>query len=425
MTKAEFPGIGETLWTERLPNGLTICVVPRPDYQKAFAFFAANYGGMDVTWQENGRTVHTPAGVAHYLEHKLFDTKDGNALQTLTANGASVNAFTSNSITGYHFSCTQGFEDDLRTLLSFVSVPYFTEESVAKEQGIIGQEIRMIEDNPEFQVYSNLLAALYSRHPLRVSVPGTVESISKITPDILYRCHRAFYHPCNMVLTVAGDVNPRTVTELARAVLPDTAQEPPVHDLGGLEPAGANQSTYEVRMEVSSPIYYVGFKCPPPPRGRESLRAQLVGELAAELLCGASSPLYARMYRAGLVNKTFGAEFCLEPGAAFLLAGGQGKDPETVRQMLLQEARKLAAGELDPARFDRVRRACYGARVRGLNSLEETCISLARDYFAGACYFDFGQLYERITPEEVLRFLGENITEERSALSIVSPKGGA
>ncbi len=425
MTKQEFPGIGETLWTERLPNGLTICVVPRPNYQKAFAFFATNYGGMDVTWQENGHAVHTPAGVAHFLEHKMFDTKEGNALQILTANGASVNAFTSNAITGYYFECTEGFEANLRTLLSFVSVPYFTEESVAKEQGIIGQEIRMVEDSPEFQVYSNLLAALYAQHPLKISVPGTVESIAKITADTLYRCHRTFYHPGNMVLTVAGDVNPRTVTEIARAILPNTAQEPPVHDFGGTELAKASKSTCEVKMEVSSPIYYAGFKCAPPPKGTESLRTQLVGELATELLCGSSSPLYARMYRAGLINKTFGAEFALEPGAAFLLAGGEGKEPETVRQMLLQEAGQLAAGEPDLARFNRVRRACYGARVRELNSFENVCISLARSCFAGACYFDFGRLYGSITPEEVLRFLRENITEERSALSVIAPRQGS
>ncbi len=422
MTKREFPDIGETLWTERLRNGLTICVVHRPNYRKTFAFFATNYGGMDVTWQEHGRAIQTPAGVAHFLEHKMFDTKEGNALQILAANGASVNAFTSNAITGYYFESTQGFEANLRTLLSFVSVPYFTEESVAKEQGIIGQEIRMIEDSPEFQVYANLLAALYSQHPLKISVPGTAESIAEITADTLYRCHRTFYHPCNMVLTVAGDVNPRTVTEIARAVLPDTVQEPPVHDFGGTEPARANQSTHEVKMEVSSPIYYAGFKCTPPPMGTQSLRMQLVGELATELLCGNSSPLYARMYRAGLINKTFGAEFSLEPGAAFLLAGGEGKEPETVRQMVLQEARQLAAGEPDPSRFNRVRRACYGARMRGLNSFEGVCISLARTHFAGACYFDFGHLYQSITPEEVLRFLEENITQERSALSIIAPK---
>ena len=280
----------------------------------------------------------------------------------------------------------------------------------------------MVEDSPEFQVYANLLGALYSQHPLKISIPGTQESIAKITPDTLYRCHKTFYHPGNMVLTVAGDVNPRTVTEIARAILPDTAQEPPVHEFGGTEPARAAKSTYEVEMEVSAPIYYAGFKCTPPPQGEEALRAQLVGELAAELLCGSSSPLYARMYRAGLINNTFGAEFTLEPGAAFLLAGGEGKDPETVRQMLLQEAGQLVSEGVEPARFARVKRACYGARVRGLNSFENVCISLARSRFADACYFDFGRLYPGITPEEVLRFLRENITEERSALSVISPR---
>ena len=178
-----------------LPNGLQICVVPKPEHAKKYAFFATRYGGMDTRFCLDGKWLDTPAGIAHYLEHKMFDTKEGNALQELAKNGAEPNAFTSNAMTGYYFDSTEHFEENLEILLSFVSIPYFTEESVAKEQGIIGQEIRMIEDNPDWQLYTRMMQALYQKSTARTSIAGTVESISHITAETLYDCHKAFYNP--------------------------------------------------------------------------------------------------------------------------------------------------------------------------------------------------------------------------------------
>ena len=213
MERREFHRVGECCWAGILPSGLPVFVYPKPEFGKSFAFFAANYGGMDLRFEQGGQWKDTPAGVAHFLEHKMFDTKEGNALQLLSQGGASPNAFTSSSITGYHFECTEGFEDHLRTLLSFVMEPYFTPESVAKEQGIIGQEIAMIEDEPYWRLYRNLLAGLYERHPIRISVAGTRESIAGITDHTLYDCYRSFYHPGNMVLCVAGPVDPEGVED--------------------------------------------------------------------------------------------------------------------------------------------------------------------------------------------------------------------
>ena len=196
MDKLEYTALGQTLYHCVLPNGLNIYVDERPEYGKQFAFFATRYGGMDLRFRgEDGEWMDTPAGVAHFLEHKTFDTEDGNALQRMAANGVNPNAFTSASVTGYYFDGVQGFEENLRTLLSFVSVPWFTPESVDKEQGIIGQEIRMCEDDPNDEAYYSLLEAMYVHHPVRNRVAGTVESISHITADTLYQCHRAFYRP--------------------------------------------------------------------------------------------------------------------------------------------------------------------------------------------------------------------------------------
>ena len=208
MVKKEYPRIGESLYHGELVNGLHVYVDVKPEFSKSYAFFATNYGGMDMRFQLNGEWHDTPAGVAHFLEHKMFDTKDGNALQDLAANGASPNAFTSSAITGYYFESTEKFEENLKILLSFVSEPWFTPESVDKEQGIIGQEIRMIEDNPDWQIYTRMLRAMYHRHAARTSIAGTVESISHITAGTLYNCHKAFYTPANMILTVVGDVDP-------------------------------------------------------------------------------------------------------------------------------------------------------------------------------------------------------------------------
>ena len=220
MKETFYERIGEAVCRERLTNGLEVCVVPKPGYAKKYAFFSTRYGGMDTRFCLDGQWLNTPAGIAHYLEHKMFDTREGNALQELAKNGAEPNAFTSNAMTAYYFDSTEHFEENLRILLSFVSIPYFTDESVAKEQGIIGQEIRMIEDNPDWQIYTRMLRAMYHRHAARTSIAGTVESISHITADTLYNCHKAFYTPANMILTVVGDVDPIHVADLANRVLP-------------------------------------------------------------------------------------------------------------------------------------------------------------------------------------------------------------
>lgn len=195
----------------------------------------------------------------------MFDTEDGNALQDLAANGASPNAFTSSALTGYYFESTEKFCDNLKILLSFVSIPWFTQESVDKEQGIIGQEIRMVEDDPDNQVFYGLMECLFDHHPIRVPIAGTQESISHITADTLYACHKAFYTPSNMVLTVAGDVEPEEVVRIAREILP---KEPGGHierDYGGEEDGAAAKPEKELRMEVSTPIFQLGFKAEPAP----------------------------------------------------------------------------------------------------------------------------------------------------------------
>ena len=423
MERRDYPQIRESCWRQRLENGLAVCVVPKPEYHKSFAFFAANYGGMDTRYRLAGEWRDSPAGVAHFLEHKLFDTREGNALQLLAASGASPNAFTSASLTGYHVSCTDGFWDNLRVLLSFVTQPWFTPESVAKEQGIIGQEIAMIEDDPGWRVYEGLLTGLYRHHPVRVSVAGSRESIAAITDQTLYDCHRAFYHPGNLALCVAGDVDPERVADLAREVADQADLGPVERDYGPAEPETAAAPLVRREMEVSAPQMLTGFKGPVPPEGEAGFRLRLTGQLAGELLAGESSPLYADLYDRGLINRSFGVSFEVYPGASFLGMGGESGRPEEVAARLAEEAARLAREGAGAERFRRLKRAAYGGQVRGL-SFEQLCIQLARGQFGGYDFLDFPRLYDSITLEETLDLLGRLAEEGRQATSIIDPKGG-
>ena len=421
MKAVQYERLGETVYRETLPNGLELRVVPKPEHAKKYAFFATRYGGMDTRFQLNGQWLDTPAGIAHYLEHKMFDTKEGNALQELAKNGAEPNAFTSNAMTGYYFDSTDHFDENLEILLSFVSIPYFTDESVAKEQGIIGQEIRMIEDNPDWQIYARMLRALYHVHTARTSIAGTAESISRITAETLYDCHRAFYTPSNMILTVVGNVDPVKVSDLALRILPKEGGPAVPRDYGG-EPEAVAQRETRLAMEVSSPQFLTGYKCRPVPEGGDRLRAMVLGDLACDLLFGESSPLYQRLYSQGLINSSFGGDYELMPGVAYLYAGGESKEPRAVAAALQEEADRLTREGVDEDFFQRTLRANFGSNLRGLNSFENIAVSLTEGHFGGFDPFRFPQVFDGITQGDVLDFLRDNLRPDRAVLSEIVPK---
>ena len=380
---------------------------------------------MNLRFRTEDGWQDSPAGVAHFLEHKMFDTKEGNALQILTANGASPNAFTMADMTGYYFECTEGFAENLRTLLSFVSQPYFTQESVAKEQGIIGQEIQMIEDNPDWRLYQNLLRALYRNNPLRIPLAGSKNSIAEITADTLYQCHRAFYHPGNMVLCVVGDVDPEQVAAIAQDVLPQERRDRAEKDLGAPEPdAPAERQITEV-MAVSSPNFLLGLKARPHPAGEEDLRLQLLGDLAGDILAGESSPLYAKLYSEGLIDKSFFVSYESSPGTAFLMLGGESKQVEPVTEAILDEGARLRREGINPDLFRRCKKAAYGSRVRALNSMDHVGTRLAAGKLKGYHYYRFADLYDTIALEDIQAFLDGLIRQDCAALSVVTPKGTA
>ena len=285
MQLNKYDDIGESMYSATLQNGLRLRVIPKPGFSTAYAVFATNYGGAHRRFTVDGQTLDTPAGVAHFLEHKMFDLPDGeNALNILSANGADPNAFTSSGITCYYFECTEGFEENLRMLLHFVSTPYFTAETVQKEQGIIAQEIRMGEDDPNVSIYYDLLTMLYDHHPIRDRVAGTVESIAEITDKTLYDCHRVFYAPSNMVLCVEGDIDPERVLAIAEEELPKTLSPVPKADFGPEEGLLPLEHFRSREMAVSAPQFLIGAKFRPAEEGQALLRQRLVSQLALRML---------------------------------------------------------------------------------------------------------------------------------------------
>ena len=422
MENKTFPRIGENLYCETLSNGLRLRVVPKPGFRSRYAVLAVDYGGAHRRFTVDGRTVDSPAGVAHYLEHKMFDLPDGdNALDLLSANGADPNAFTAAGITCYYFQCTEHFEENLRLLLHFVSTPYFTEETVQKEQGIIGQEIQMGEDSPYTAVYYNLLGQLYARHPIRDKVIGTVESIAQITAQTLHDCHNAFYAPCNLCLCVEGDVDPEEIARIAGEELGRESGSVPKADFGEPEDPLPLERLHREQMDVSAPQFLIGAKLRPAPAGEAALRQQLVTALSLRMLLGSSSGFYNNLYAQGLLSRDFDVETDFTAGTATLLVGGESSDPEGVLRALEEELDRVRQQGLDPLSFERAKRASLGARLRALEDFESVCLALAEGVFEGYCALDATELLQSVTLEECEAFV-RSLAPEQLALSIIEPR---
>lgn len=279
----------------------------------------------------------------------------------------------------------------------------------------------MIEDNPDWQLYTRMMQCLYSESPIRTPIAGTVESISHITAETLYQCHKAFYSPSNMVLTVVGDVDPERVVEIAQEILPKDGGRVIPRDYGN-EPLVILEKEASLSMEVSSPQFLTGFKCRPAQDGEEYLRLAAVGDIACEILLGDSSPLYLRLYDEGVINTSFGGSFEMLPGAAYLYAGGDSKESRRVAREIQMEAQRLVREGIDEDFYQRVRRAAFGSNLRGLNSFENVAVSLTEGYFHGYDPFRFPQVFDSITKADIVEFLRENITEERSVFCEILPK---
>ena len=403
------------------PSGLKILVMPKKDYSGAYAIFATKYGSIDnAIPQSDGSYKIIPEGTAHFLEHKLFESEDLDAFERFSKTGASANAYTSFDRTGYLFSCTGNFKKNLEILLDFVQHPYFTQATVEKEQGIIGQEIMMYKDAPDWESTFNLFRALYHDHPLRVDIAGSCESIAQISADLLYECYNSFYNLGNMVLAISGNVNVDDVIEVADRVLTKK-------DDGGLikrkltnEPASVVTHYTEERLPVSAPQFMLGFKETWDTPERTTKEEQAM-EILLDMIAGPSSRLYKRLLDMKLINTSFSFEYFTGFGYSTVMFGGESADPKAVEREIKAEIASFRKNGIDPEIFSRTRKKLYGRMIMGLNDVDEIANNMALSYFSGENIFTDFEVYKTITADYVEDILSKTLKDEYSALSVILP----
>mgnify|MGYP000896387176 FL=1 len=422
--KIEYKKAGEVLYSYEHDSGLKAFVIPRRGYLKKYAAFATNYGSIDSEFIIPGQedVTRVPDGIAHFLEHKLFEQKDGNVMEKFSRLGSNPNAYTSFNKTVYLFSCTDRFDENFSLLLDYVQNPYITQESVENEKGIIGQEIMMYQDNPDWKVHFNLLKALYEKHPVRIDIAGTIDSISRIDRDTLYKCYNTFYHPSNMIILAVGDVDPESVFEMVEGSIPHSRPQPPVSRIYPGETAAVHSDYIEERLAVSIPMFQIGCKGSfYGEKGIELLKYETAAKLVLELLIGRSSDLYEQLYSEGLINSSFGADASVEKQYAFSVLGGESPDPVQVRERFCHVLETAKKNGLDRAACERLIRSFRGRFMRQFNSVERISHSFISVYFKGVSMFDYLDVYDKITFEYVNEVLHEHFKPESLAMSVIRP----
>jgi len=393
--------LGEQYYEIAHDSGLCILVMEQPQYTGAFAMFGTRFGSVDTRFKRSDDPDFTqvPDGIAHFLEHKLFESEEKDAFERFNKTGASANAFTSFDRTCYLFQCADRFEANLEILLDFVTHPYFTDETVQKEQGIIGQEIRMYQDNPDWMLQLNLMRAIYHNNPVRLDIAGSVDSIARITPDLLYTCYRTFYNHSNMVLAVAGNVTKQQVLAVCDRVL---KKEAPVQfeQIVPEEPDTVVQSDIEAVMPVELPKFALGFKQPSQPCIRADHEV-IAMEIALDIAAGRLSPLYHSLLEQGLINPSFSAFYFAGRGFAVPMIIGESPDPEAVRKAVLDRIETLRVNGVSEEDFALSRKQLYGRAIRGFNDVDDLAYQLADARFRGSTLFGEIESFRTVTKEDV------------------------
>ncbi|HYF93224.1 MAG TPA: pitrilysin family protein [Symbiobacteriaceae bacterium] len=427
MEKHYDPLLKDTLFTEKLPNGLTVSVLHKPGYKSATGRAATHYGSIDAQFVDpnTGKEVHVPDGIAHFLEHKLFEKEWGNVSDRYSEFGAESNAYTTYTHTEYHFNTTQNFAECFDLLLDFVQNPWFTDESVAKEQGIIEQEIRMYLDDPGWRSNANLLEAMYVNHPVKIDIAGTVESIHKITKETLYLCHSTFYHPSNMVVFVAGDVDPDQVLSMVKASYGKKNYKPQAEIKRILpeEPPKVLEKRREQKLVVNQPLFRMGFKDHPTGlTGSDLLKQDLTTAVILDAICGRSTELYTRLYEAGLIDHRFGFEYNPEHTYGFSQFAGPTRDPDELEKRLLEGIEAARQKGLSEADFERAKKKTIGRLVSIMNDLDGAAYMYIDGFFKGIGLFDLIPTAQGLTLEAANQRLQAHFDPARAAVSVIVPK---
>ena len=398
MKQHYYDVIDETVYEHELQNGLRLFVIPKPGFQKTFVTYTTQFGSLDSRFKPLGKDefVTVPDGVAHFLEHKLFEKEEEDLFTAFAEENAQANAFTSFDRTSYLFSATDHLENNIKRLLTMVETPYFTKETVDKEKGIIAEEIKMYQEQPGYKLMFNTLRAMYEKHPIRVDIAGSVESIYDITKDDLYLCYETFYHPSNMVLFVVGDVEPQYIVDIVEEHenLRDKTNQPKIERALIDEPKSVNQHVVSEEMKLQSPKLMLGFKNQPLDESPEKyVQRDLEMTFFYELIFGEETEFYQELLNDDLIDETFGYQFVLEPTYS--------NHPDQLKQLLIKQLKDNKGNLTDVEAFDLLKKQFIGEFISSLNSPEYIANQYAKLYFEGVSVFDMLNIVENITLESV------------------------
>lgn len=402
-------------------SGLTVYLYKMPKYSTTYASISTKYGSNYLNFTQNNEKISTVPGIAHFLEHKLFQNQDGtDAFELFADTGANANAFTSFEKTAYLFACTNDFKKNLDILLDFVFNPYFTPESVEKEIGIIAQEINMYDDEPSWKVFKNLMQGLYVNHPIREDIAGDVKTINEVTADTLYKCYNAFYTPENMVLCVAGDVSMDDIEKICDKNV-KKSQNPTAIPETVNEPDQINKEKTVKSMDISIPYFQIGYK------GKnksliENETDSIYGEMLADIIAGDTSELYRTLYEKGLINDAFGAEVMSGNDYYVTVFSGESKEPEKVYETLKEKIKELKEKGINDEDFEIAKRSMYGRYVRIFSRPSSVASLMSSCHFSNLEMYDIIEKIANAKKSDVLRVLNETLRENKSAISIITPK---
>lgn len=414
--------IKEKVYVEKLENGLTVMLIPKNTTNKKYVIWGTHFGSVDnhFVMPNTKEEVYVPDGVAHFLEHKMFEQENGtNSLDTLMALGVDANAYTTNNHTAYLFETTDHFMEALDELMNYVQHPYFTDENVEKEKGIIGQEIGMYDDDPGWILYMNALDCLYKENAIKIDIAGTVESISKIDKDVLYKCYNTFYHPSNMVMVLCGNFKPEEMLEEVKKRLVEKPKQGEIKRIYPKEEKDIHMPYKEASMEVSKPIFMIGFK--DNIEKEDKLKRHIAIEILMNMLIGKSSPLYQRLYKEGILLAEPDLDYEFTDEYAHVLISGQSKEPQKVQEELLKEIQKQKEN-INQEHFERIKKKVYGDYVVEYNNISDIARMLLSDYFKGIQSFDYIEQFQTVTLEYTKQILQEVFDEKKCIMSLIKAK---
>ena len=426
MKIIESSRIKEKEYIKKLDNGMTVIIIPKPNLDKKYIIWGTHFGSIDNRFimPNSGEEVFIPDGVAHFLEHKMFEQPNGtNSLDTLMALGLDANAYTTNDHTAYLFECTDNFYKGLDELMDYVQHPYFTEENVEKEKGIIAQEIKMYDDEPNWRLYMNAMDCMYKDNPIKIDIAGSVESISKITPDVLYKCYNTFYNPSNMIMVVCGDFNPEELLEEIKKRLIPKEEQGEIKRIYPAKENSINKPYNELEMEVSVPIFAIGYKDIEGMDNKEEIvKKHIAIEILLNMIIGKSSETYKSLYEEGILISQPDIDYEFSDEYAHILISGQSKSPDIVKEKIEKVVEDYKDNGLNEDHFNRIKKKVYGDYVVEYNSVGDIARMFLADKMKQIDSFDYIEKYNTVTKDYTEMVLKNVFKKENMVMSVVKCK---